>query len=34
MKFTFVTLFANLVEGYFEDSILKRAIEKNLFFVD
>jgi tRNA (guanine37-N1)-methyltransferase len=30
MKFTFVTLFANLVEGYFQDSILKRAIDKNL----
>ncbi len=34
MKFTFVTLFANLVEGYFQDSILKRAIDKNLFSVD
>jgi len=30
MKFTFVTLFANLVEGYFQDSILKRAIDKDL----
>jgi len=34
MKFTFVTLFANRVEGYFEVSILKRAIEKNISFVD
>jgi tRNA (guanine37-N1)-methyltransferase len=30
MKFTFVTLFPNLIEGYFQDSILKRAIDKNL----
>jgi tRNA (guanine37-N1)-methyltransferase len=30
MKYTFVTLFANLIEGYFKDSILKRAIEGNL----
>ena len=30
MKFTFVTLFANIVDGYFSDSILKRAIDKNL----
>ena len=34
MKFTFVTLFQNIVEGYFEDSILKRAIEKNILHVD
>lgn len=27
MKFTFVTLFPNLIEPYFQDSILKRAIE-------
>jgi len=33
MTFTFVTLFSNLVEGYFSDSILKRAIEKNIFRV-
>jgi len=33
MTFTFVTLFSNLVEGYFNDSILQRAIEKNLFCV-
>ena len=34
MKFTFVTLFANIVEGYFQDSILKRAIEKRLLSVE
>jgi len=34
MKFTFVTLFANLVKGYFEDSILKRAIDKNLLVIN
>jgi tRNA (guanine37-N1)-methyltransferase len=34
MKFTFVTLFKNIVEGYFEDSILKRAIEKEILHVD
>ena len=34
MKFTFVTLFSNLVEGYFQDSILKRAIDKDLFSID
>jgi tRNA (guanine37-N1)-methyltransferase len=31
MKFSFVTLFPNLIEGYFQDSILKRAINKNIF---
>ncbi|QOG12513.1 tRNA (guanosine(37)-N1)-methyltransferase TrmD [Arcobacter sp. FWKO B] len=30
MKFTFVTLFSNLIEFYFKDSILKKAIEKDL----
>lgn len=34
MKFTFVTLFQNLIEGYFSDSILKRAIEKNILSVE
>ncbi len=34
MKFTFVTLFSNLVEGYFQDSILKRAIDKELLTVE
>jgi tRNA (guanine37-N1)-methyltransferase len=27
LKFTFVTLFPNLIEPYFKDSILKRAVE-------
>lgn len=30
MKFTYVTLFEDLIRPYFEDSILKRAIEKEL----
>jgi len=30
MKFSFVTLFPSIIEGYFSDSILARAIEKNL----
>ncbi|MCF6330077.1 MAG: tRNA (guanosine(37)-N1)-methyltransferase TrmD [Sulfurimonas sp.] len=30
MRFTFVTLFQNIIEGYFNDSILKRAIEKKI----
>ncbi len=30
MIFTFVTLFQNLIEGYFQDSILKRAIDRDL----
>jgi tRNA (guanine37-N1)-methyltransferase len=34
MRFTFVTLFSNLIEGYFQDSILKRALERELFSVD
>ncbi|RBQ26441.1 MULTISPECIES: tRNA (guanosine(37)-N1)-methyltransferase TrmD [Arcobacteraceae] len=29
MKFTFVTLFPNLIEPYFKDSILKRAVDSN-----
>ena len=33
MKYTFVTLFSNLIEGYFKDSILKRAIERDLLSV-
>ncbi|QOY55054.1 tRNA (guanosine(37)-N1)-methyltransferase TrmD [Candidatus Sulfurimonas marisnigri] len=33
MKFTFVTLFQNIVEGYFQDSILKRAIQKDILHV-
>jgi len=34
MTFTFVTLFKNIVEGYFTDSILKRAIEKDILNVN
>jgi len=34
MKYTFVTLFPQLIEGYFKDSILKRAIEKGNIEID
>ncbi len=34
MNYTFVTLFSNLIEGYFKDSILKRAIEKGLLDIN
>jgi len=34
MKFTFVTLFSNLIEGYFKDSILKRALDKEIIEID
>ena len=34
MKFSFVTLFPNIIQGYFTDSILKRAIEDRLIEVD
>ncbi|MCZ6160139.1 tRNA (guanosine(37)-N1)-methyltransferase TrmD [Campylobacter ureolyticus] len=34
MKFNFITLFKNLIKPYFDDSILKRALDKNLFEVD
>ncbi|PHS57702.1 MAG: tRNA (guanosine(37)-N1)-methyltransferase TrmD [Sulfurimonas sp.] len=34
MKFTFVTLFKNIMQGYFTDSILKRAIDKKLLNVN
>jgi len=34
MKFTFVTLFSTLIDGYFQDSILKRAMDKDIFSVD
>jgi len=30
MKFSFVTLFPNLIEPYFKESILQKAVEKNL----
>lgn len=33
MRFTYVTLFSNLIEGYFQDSILKRGIEAGRFEV-
>lgn len=33
MHFTYVTLFSNLIEGYFQDSILKRGIESGKFSV-
>ena len=34
MRFTFVTLFSNLVKGYFQDSILKRAIDKEILSIN
>ena len=34
MKFSFVTLFPELVKGYFTESILKRAIEANKISID
>ncbi len=34
MKFTFVTIFPNLVDGYFQDSILARAIKNNLLKIN
>ena len=34
VHFTFVTLFSDLTRFYFEDSILKRALEKELFSVE
>lgn len=34
MHFTFVTLFPSIVEGYFCDSILSRAIEKSTISLD
>jgi len=34
MRFTFVTLFWPLMEGYFGDSILKRAIEGGILQID
>lgn len=34
MNFTFVTLFQNLIEFYFKDSILKKAIDENIISVD
>jgi tRNA (guanine37-N1)-methyltransferase len=34
MRFTFVTLFENIVKHYFEDSILSRAIKDKLIGID
>ncbi len=34
MKIIFLTLFPNIISCYFEDSVLKRALEKNLFEVE
>jgi len=34
MRFTFVTLFASLMEGYFTDSILSRAMKEGHFSID
>jgi len=34
MKFSFITLFPNIIEGYFSDSILKRAIDAELLSID
>ena len=34
MHFSFVTLFPNLIKGYFSESILKRAIEDEKIFID
>ena len=34
MTYTFVTLFYNLIEGYFKDSILKRAIDKDILEIN
>ncbi len=34
MRFTYVTLFENLISPYFEDSILKKAIEKKLLSIE
>ena len=34
MQFSFVTLFPNLIKGYFSESILKRAIEDKKIFID
>ncbi len=34
MHFSFVTLFPNLIKGYFSESILERAIEDKKIFID
>jgi len=34
MRYTFVTLFPNIIEGYFSDTILKRAVEEKKIGID
>jgi len=34
MRFSFITLFPNLIKGYFSESILKRAIEDDKITID
>jgi tRNA (guanine37-N1)-methyltransferase len=34
MRFSFITLFPNLIKGYFSESILKRAIEDDKISID
>jgi tRNA (guanine37-N1)-methyltransferase len=34
MKFTFVSLFPNLIKPYFDDSILKKALDKNIISLE
>jgi len=34
MKFNFVTLFPNIMQGYFSDSILNRALNQNLISIE
>jgi len=34
MRFVFVTLFPNLIKPYFEDSIMKKALDKELFSIE
>jgi tRNA (guanine37-N1)-methyltransferase len=34
MKFTFVTIFPNLIKPYFDDSILKKALDKSYIEID
>jgi len=34
IKFSFVTLFPNLIDGYFGDSILKRAVDNGIIKID
>ncbi|HIM93766.1 MAG TPA: tRNA (guanosine(37)-N1)-methyltransferase TrmD [Campylobacterales bacterium] len=34
MKFSFLTLFPNIIQGYFSDSILKRAIDNSFISID